>query len=80
MATAYVLINSEFGGESSIISFLKQDKLIKEISVIRSTYDIIAKIETENSLKISEFISLQLRKLPQISSTLTLIVNDANLS
>lgn len=80
MATAYVLINSEFGGESSIISFLKQDRLIKEVMTIRSTYDIIAKIETESFVKISEFTSSQLRKLPQIRSTLTLIVNDANLS
>jgi DNA-binding Lrp family transcriptional regulator len=80
MATGYVLINSEFGEENNIISILKRDKLVKEIMMTRGSYDIVTKIETGNFLKISEFINSHLCKLPQVSSTLTLIVNDANLS
>jgi DNA-binding Lrp family transcriptional regulator len=77
MATAFVLINSEIGGEDNIISILKRDKLVKEIMMTHGPYDIITKIKTENFLKISEFItSPQLRKLPQIRSILTLIVNN----
>lgn len=76
MATAFILINSEIGKENKIINNLKKERLLKETMIIHGTYDIITKLETENMQKISEFITLKIRRTPEISSTLTLIVND----
>ena len=72
MSIAYVLINSELGKEESIIKELRNFKEIKEVHFIYGVYDIIAKVEAEDTEKLKEMIAFKIRRLKDIRSTLTL--------
>ena len=72
MAHAFVLINCELGSEEEIISELKTFPDVKEVHGTFGAYDIIAKISSESVEKIRETISLKIRKIEKIHSTLTL--------
>jgi len=73
MERAYVLINCDTGYEESIIKELKKMDSIKEIHGTLGVYDIIAKVESENQEKLKEAIIGDIRKLTNITSTLTLM-------
>lgn len=67
------------GKERTIIAELKKEQLVKNVMMTYSPYDIIAEIESKDMKSISEFITNTIRKIPQISTTSTLFVNDNSL-
>ncbi len=73
MATAYVLINCDLGYEEQIIDDLKHISDVKEIHGTFGAYDILAKVESDAVEKLSETITLEIRKIPKIHFTLTLM-------
>ena len=73
MATAYVLINCELGSEESIIQELKNLDGVIEVHGTFGAYDILAKIESPTVDVLRETITLKVRKIDQIRSTLTLM-------
>jgi len=73
MGTAYVLINCELGSEEQIIDELKHISGVKEIHGTFGAYDILAKVESDTVEKLRETITWEIRKIPKIRSTLTLI-------
>ena len=74
MLTAYVLISCDLGGEEEVISELKAIDGIKEIFVAFGVYDILVKAEGENiEILRDSIIGRQIRKIPRIRSTLTLM-------
>ena len=73
VATAYVLINCEFGKEETIIESLKHLDSVKEVHGTFGAYDIIAKIEHAEKEKLREIIIWSIRKIEYIRSTLTLM-------
>ena len=72
MQTAYVLINCELGKEESILKSLKEMEAVKEVHGTFGAYDIIAKVENSSRDKIRETITIDIRKLQHVRSTLTL--------
>ena len=44
---AYVLINTEIGGEEDVIAQLKDMPEVEEVSVVYGVYDIVAKITSD---------------------------------
>ena len=72
MVKAYVLMNCELGSEKEVISSLKKIEDVKEAHGTLGMYDIIAKIEAESEEKIRETVTGVIRKMPKISSTMTL--------
>jgi len=72
MQTAYVLINCELGKEEAILKSLKDMESVKEVQGTFGAYDIIAKVENSNRDKIRETITMDIRKLQHVRSTLTL--------
>ncbi len=72
MQTAYVLINCELGKEEPILKSLKEMEAVKEVHGTFGAYDIIAKVENSNRDKIRETITIDIRKLQHVRSTLTL--------
>ncbi|MFN3654102.1 MAG: Lrp/AsnC ligand binding domain-containing protein [Candidatus Nitrosotenuis sp.] len=58
---------------------MKKTHMIRNIMMTYSSYDIIAEIESTDMKSISEFITNTSRRIPQISTTLTLFVNDSSL-
>ena len=74
MSIAYVLINSELGAEDSIISQLRSLPGLVEVEGCYGVYDIVVKIKSPTMEKIRETLTLHLRRIEKIKSTLTLIV------
>lgn len=70
---AYVMINSETGYEAEVMKGLKKIPSVKEVYQLYGVYDIIIKIEAESMKELKEIVSLRVRELKKIRSTLTLI-------
>jgi len=73
MTTAYVLINCKMGSEEQIIDELKNIESVKEIHGTFGAYDIVAKVESKSVQELRETITWQIRKLPNITSTITVM-------
>lgn len=72
--TALVLIQTEIGAESKVLDELMKIPEIKEAYAVYGTYDIVTKIETDSLEKIREVVTNKIRKLPDIRTTVTMIV------
>ncbi len=75
MAKAYVLIVNESGTEDSVISNLKNISTITNAFGTFGVYDILAKLESSDEQNIQHDISNRIRKISNIRSTLTLLVD-----
>ncbi len=73
MGFAYVLINCDLGFEEDIISQLNTIDEIKEVKGVFGTYDILAKVESDDVDKLRDTITWKIRKLDRVRSTLTLM-------
>jgi len=74
MAMAFVLINSEIGGENEVLEELRKVPNVKEAHIVYGVYDIIAKVEAEDMDKLKSIITWKIRRLDRVRSTLTMIV------
>jgi DNA-binding Lrp family transcriptional regulator len=72
MQTAYILISCDPEDTEEIVLALRNIKEISEAKMVEGPYDIIAKLEANDSEKVKEIISTQLRKINKIKHTLTL--------
>jgi len=73
MGFAYVLINCDLGYEEDIISQLKTIDGVIEVHGTFGAYDILAKVESDDVDELRDTITLKIRKLDKIRSTLTLM-------
>ena len=78
MPTAYVLLNSDLGSDSSIIDEIKQilqDEDVKfEVQGVYGVYDIVLKLSSDNSEDLRGIITNKIRKIAKVQSTLTMMV------
>ena len=78
MPTAYVLLNSDLGSDSSIIEEIKpilQDEDIQfEIQGVYGVYDIVLKLSSDNAENLRSIITNKIRKISKVQSTLTMMV------
>ena len=78
MSTAYVLLNSDLGSDSSIIEEIKpilQDENIQfEIQGVYGVYDIVLKLSSDNAENLRSIITNKIRKISKVQSTLTMMV------
>jgi DNA-binding Lrp family transcriptional regulator len=74
MSTVYVMITCDVGFEEPVINQLKTIDLVKEVIGVMGTYDIIVKLESENSEDFQSVMTLKIRKIQNIRTTLTLTV------
>ncbi len=75
MVKAYVLIVNESGTEDSVISNLHNIPTITDAFGTFGTYDILTKLVSADEQDIQYDISNGIRKIPNIRSTLTLLVD-----
>jgi DNA-binding Lrp family transcriptional regulator len=73
---AYVLIVNETGTEDSVISNLKNIPSITDAFGTFGTWDILTKMVSPNEENIQHDISNRIRKISNIRSTLTLLVDE----
>jgi len=76
MATAFVLINTELGSEADVLKHMKKVEGVDEAFALYGVYDIIARVKADTMDKLKEIVTLHIRKLDRVRSTLTLIVSE----
>ncbi|MDE1770183.1 MAG: Lrp/AsnC ligand binding domain-containing protein [Thaumarchaeota archaeon] len=74
MNQAFVAIHCETGKESPIIRKLMEIKGISEVTGTLGLYDIIAKVEAADSHELENIVTKQVRKIPHVLTTMTLMV------
>ena len=74
MPLAFVLINAEVGSEDQVVKKLRETDNVKEAHLVYGVYDLIAKVEAETMDKLKDVIAQEVRRVPGIRSTLTLLV------
>ena len=74
MPTAFVLVNTEIGSESDVLTALKKVDGVQEAYTVYGVYDIVAKIGAETMDKLTEIVTWHIRRLDKVRSTLTMIV------
>jgi len=77
MASAYVLINTEIGGEEDVIAQLQEMPEVEEVSVVYGVYDIVAKITSDTMEVLKEIITTKVRHLNKVRSTMTMIAAES---
>jgi len=79
MPTSFVLINSNLGTDTEIITKIKdmladQKDVEFEIHGVYGVYDIIVKLSSDNSEKLRSIVTNDIRKIENVQSTLTMMV------
>ena len=76
MATAFVFMNIDPGTEIAVLKTLRQVPEVKEAYFVYGVYDVVAKVQADSMGRLKEVISLKIRKLDKIRSTLTTVVSE----
>jgi len=71
---AFVFITSEIGQEDQVIIDLQAIPEVKESYVVSGVYDVIIKVEADSMQRLKDVVSLRIRQLDTVRSTLTMIV------
>jgi len=74
MPKAFVFINTQRGCEATVLKKLKKVEGVDEAFVVYGVYDIIAKLKAKTINKLKETITLRIRRLDKVRSTLTMMI------
>ena len=74
MANAFILISTELGSETDVLKELKKIDETKEAHKVYGVYDIIARIEADTMENLKDVISLKVRRISRIRSTVTMTI------
>ena len=74
MHIGYVLLNCDIGAEEYIVEELRQIAEVKNAYLTFGAYDIIAEVQAETQIKFEETVSMKIRRLSRVLSTMTLNV------
>ena len=74
MPLAFLLINADLGSVDNIVGELQKIPNVKESYAVYGLFDIVAKVEAESMDKLKEIVTLKIRRLENVRSTLTLMV------
>jgi DNA-binding Lrp family transcriptional regulator len=75
MSKAIVLINAEIGKENDILQELCKIAEVERALLVYGVYDLVANLQADTMEKLEDAITLKIRRIPGIRSTLTLIVS-----
>ena len=74
MPTAYILVNCTLGSEEKIISELTNLADVKEVRGTYGVHDVVVKVRSSDTESMNNTITNKIRKVPGITSTVTLVV------
>jgi DNA-binding Lrp family transcriptional regulator len=74
MAEAFVLINTEVGGEDEVLKALIGVEGVEEAYIVYGIYDVVAKVRAPDIESLKTIVTTKIRKLPKVKSTLTMVV------
>jgi len=78
MHVGFVLLNCDLGAEEYILDELHQVPQIKNAYVTFGAYDIIAEIHAQTQDEFEKTVSMNIRRLSRVVSTMTLNVVSVN--
>ena len=78
MHVGFVLLNCDLGAEEYILDELTQVPQIKNAYVTFGAYDIIAEIHAQTQEEFEKTVSMNIRQLSRVVSTMTLKVGTKN--
>ncbi len=73
MTIGYVAIHCDTGREVQTYERILSTRHIKEASIVLGLYDILCKIEADTTKEIEQTV-MQIRKIPHVLTTMTLLV------
>ncbi len=76
MPQAFVLINVDSGTEEEVINDLRSIDGVTESYYSYGVYDIIAKVKADSLDSLKDLITLRIRNIAKVRSTLTLILTE----
>jgi len=71
---AFVLVVSEVGQEDQVIIDLQAIPEVKVSYVVYGVYDVIARVEAKSMQHLKDVVSLRIRQLDTVRTTLTMII------
>ncbi len=71
---AYILVNVSTGTEDEVCKTLVELDEVEEVATIYGEYDAIIKVAAKDMKNLDDFITSQLRSLPNIFMTSTMII------
>lgn len=74
MPSAFVLVNAELGHEGLLAEKMKKLTGVKEAYAIYGVYDIMLKVEADSMEGLKDFISMKIRRMDGVKSTLTMLI------
>ena len=74
MPEAFVFITSEIGQEDQVIIDLQAIPEVKESYAVYGLYDVIVRVEADSMQRLKDVVSLRIRQLDTVRSTLTMVV------
>lgn len=74
MPIAFVLLNVEPGTEEEVLKELRKLNEVREAYRVYGVYDGIVKVSADTTEKVKEMVSSEIRRLPNVKSTFTMIV------
>jgi DNA-binding Lrp family transcriptional regulator len=74
MNKAFIAIHCETGKENPIIRKLMEIKGVSEVTGTLGLYDVIAKVEAQDSKELENIITTKIRRIPNVLTTMTLMV------
>ena len=80
MPTAFILLNTEIGAETTVVAELKKIKGVKEAHNLWGVYDVIASVTAENMESLRNIITNQIEKIQRVNSKLTMVVTEKPLN
>ena len=69
-----MLINAEVGSEVDVLNTVKIIPEVKETHMVYGVYDIIIIVEAATMQELKDVISLKIRRIENVRSTITMIV------
>ena len=75
MPSAIIILNTDIGKENEVAESVSRIAGVESSDVVYGVYDIVAKVSSENNDKLDSMIMNQIRQVPFVRSTLTLIVS-----
>jgi len=71
---AFVFITTEIGQEDQVIIDLQAIPEVKESYAVYGLYDVIVRVEADSMQRLKDVVSLRIRQLDTVRSTLTMVV------
>ncbi|MGQ9641665.1 MAG: Lrp/AsnC ligand binding domain-containing protein [Candidatus Bathycorpusculaceae bacterium] len=73
VVSAYTLVRTKYLRLEELVEKIRKLRFVKEVIAVYGEYDLVVKTETESIEELNFFIYNELRKIPRLTKTTTMI-------